>query len=149
MVWTTVNLHRSYKWEEWQKRDQLELCIRWVSERPHVHEKFIGSQQLSNAIFEHIFFGLKDTLLKMNLKLESVHDQCYDGVASMRSRKFSLWMWIKCLNEKIWYTNYCTHILNCAAGNFIESVPSLHETFGTSYEICKFLKTVTAKKALN
>ena len=95
-----------------------------------------------------ICFVLEDSLLRMNLKLENVHGQYYDGVASMDNSKFkfSVSSWTKQLKERILYTNCYMHVLNFAIGDFTESVLSIYETFWQSIWNMQISKTVSAKK---
>ena len=84
----------------------------------------------------------------MNLKLENVHGQYYDGVASMDNSKFkfSVSSWTKQLKERILYTNCYMHVLNFAIGDFTESVLSIYERFGRAYETYKLVKQSVQKK---
>ena len=43
-------------------------------------------------------------------------------------------------NNKCLFTHCCGHALNLVVGDAIKQVPTLNETFGVAYEICKLVK---------
>ena len=63
-------------------KEQLVTCIHWVDENFVVHEDLLGIHPLERTTPEDIVFLIKDVLLRMNLKIQNVPGQCYDGAAT-------------------------------------------------------------------
>ena len=55
----------------------------WVDEDLVAHEVFIGLCYKASIISEVLLAVIKDTILRMNLKLEYYHGQCYNGASCM------------------------------------------------------------------
>ena len=66
-------------------REQVVICIRWVSKNFDVHEDFIGLYKVDQIDAGTLVYVIKDTLLRLNLSLTRIRGQCYDGAASMVS----------------------------------------------------------------
>ena len=57
-------------------REQFTICIRWVSEDIVVHEGFIGLYEVDSITADTLVHAIKDTLLRMNVKLDRCRGQC-------------------------------------------------------------------------
>ena len=68
-------------------KEQVVLVLRWVDEALDVHEEFIGLYATSSTTAESLVSIIKDTLLRMNLKIEHCRGQCYDGASAMSGAK--------------------------------------------------------------
>lgn len=64
-------------------REQLVICIRWVTEQYEVVEEPVGLLQLDNSSAVTIFSALKDCLIRLNLPVE----KCRGQRSSVRRRK--------------------------------------------------------------
>ena len=60
-------------------REQLVLCMRWVSDHYEVFEDQIGLLQLENTTAETIYSSLKDGLLRLGVPFDKCRGQAYDG----------------------------------------------------------------------
>ena len=63
-------------------RQQLVVCLRWVSENYEVFEDMIGLVQLKNTTAECIHMSLKDCLLRLGISFEKCRGQAYDGASN-------------------------------------------------------------------
>ena len=120
--------------------EQLATCFRWVTEDLEVNEEFIGLHALPSTDAGTIFNVLKDILLRCNLDINKLREQCYDGAASMSGSKSGVATRFKEENEKCLFTHCYGHALSLAVGDAIKKVPTLNETFSVAYEICKLVK---------
>ena len=68
-------------------REQVIVCLRWIDEHFEAREEFIGLQKVDQIDSDTIVAVLKDTFLRMNLKIENCRGQCYDGAANMTGAK--------------------------------------------------------------
>ena len=65
-------------------REQLVVCLRWVSENYDVFEDMIGLVQLKNTTAECIYMSLKDCLLHLGISFEKCRGQAYDGASNFQ-----------------------------------------------------------------
>lgn len=65
-------------------KEQIVICIRWVSSDLEVHEDFIGLYAVNDIRASTIVHTIKDTLIRLNLPLTRCRGQCYDGASNMR-----------------------------------------------------------------
>ena len=120
--------------------EQLATCFRWVSNDLEVNEEFLGLHPLPSTDACTIFTVLKDILLRYNLDTSKLRGQCYDGAAAMSGSKSGVATRFKQENNKCLFTHCYGHALNLAVDDAIRQVPTLNETFGVAYEICKLVK---------
>jgi hypothetical protein len=64
--------------------EQVSLVIRFVDEKFNVFEKFIGFERTATMTGEALADLLIISLKKLNLNLEYLVGQCYDGASNMR-----------------------------------------------------------------
>jgi hypothetical protein len=64
--------------------EQVSLVIRFVDEKFNVFEKFIGFDRTTTMTGEALADLLIKWLKKLNLNLENLVGQCYDGASNMR-----------------------------------------------------------------
>ena len=56
-------------------REQVIVCLRWIDEQFEAREEFIGLHKVYQIDSDTIVAVLKDTLLRMNLKIENCRGQ--------------------------------------------------------------------------
>ena len=70
------------------RKEMLALCLRTVDDTLKIHEKFFGSIRTKTQSAEGIFNTVKDALvLELNLDLQLMVGQSYDGAATMSWKK--------------------------------------------------------------
>ena len=57
--------------------------LRWVDDDLNVHEEFIGLHEVPTIQTDVLVAVIKDCLLRLNLSLNKVRGQCYDGASNM------------------------------------------------------------------
>ena len=60
------------------------VAYRWVDNDLNVHEDFIGLYAPPDITATTIVSAIQDTLARLNLALNKVRGQCYDGASTMR-----------------------------------------------------------------
>lgn len=63
-------------------REQLVLCIRWVSKSYEISEDVVGLIQLNNTTAKTIHKFLKDSLIRLGFQLENCRGQAYDDASN-------------------------------------------------------------------
>ena len=74
---------------------QLVICLRWVDCDLVAHDEFIGLKDMPCTNADSIVAELKDVLLRMNLKLNKCHGQCYDECSTMTGHRNGVVVQIK------------------------------------------------------
>ena len=67
--------------------EQVILVFRWVDDNLAVHVEFIELYQSNSIDAKSLMAIIRDTLFRMNLKIENCRGQCYDGASSMSGAK--------------------------------------------------------------
>ena len=98
-------------------KEQLVICIQWVDDCFVMHENFIGRHPLERTNADQVVAILKNAPLKINLNIQRVRGQCYDGAATKGAEKTGLIMQIKTINGKCCYTHCYRHVSNLAVAD--------------------------------
>ena len=64
-------------------QEHMVVCIRWVTSKFKVHEEFIGMYGVNKTDSSTILSVIKEVLQQLNLSLNKLSGQCYDGAGSM------------------------------------------------------------------
>ena len=64
--------------------EQFTICIRWVDK---YLESFIGLYEVDSITSDTLVSAIKDTLVRLNVKLTDCRGQCYDGASNMSEHK--------------------------------------------------------------
>lgn len=96
-----------------------------------VLQELTGLYQSNSIDAKSLVAIIRDTLLRMNLKIESCHGQCYDGASSMSGAKGGVAKLINDDKPRAVYTHCYEHALNLSV---------MRSALGTVYEISKLIK---------
>ena len=102
--------------------------MKWVNNNLIAHEEFIGMYHICVTKGDTIVRVIKDSMLRLNLKLSDVQGQCFDGTAAMAEKK----IWNDHANEvtereNSFYSCY-GQTPKLAIGDAIKSIQVLDET---------------------
>lgn len=129
-------------------REQVVLCLRWVDERFDVHEEFTGLYTVDNISANTLVAVIKDALLRMNLTLNKVRGQCYDGAANMAGVRSGVAKQIIDEEPRAVYTHCYGHALNLACGDTIRKCTILRDALDVTYEITKLIKLSPCRECM-
>ena len=62
--------------------EQVVVCMRWVSANFEIQEDFIGLSQIDQIDTGTLVAVIKHIFLRMNISLNKLRGQCYDGAAT-------------------------------------------------------------------
>ena len=65
---------------------QLSLCARYVDDELVTHERFLGLHSTDSTNADALVSIIQDSLIRLDLSMESLRGQCYDGAANMSGR---------------------------------------------------------------
>ena len=63
------------------------FCVCWVDENLFSYEEFLGLHEMENIDAVSIANFIKDIVLRLGFDSEKLRDQCYDGCATMVTKK--------------------------------------------------------------
>ena len=63
-------------------KELLSMCFRWIKDL-RVHEDFVGYYELPDIKSDTIVTAIKDSLIRMQLSLNDLRVQAYDGASNM------------------------------------------------------------------
>ena len=125
-------------------KEQVIVCFRWVDSKFVPHEDFIGLHFVDDITATTIVRVLKDTVLRMNLKMSMCRAQCYDGASNMKKAAAD----IKRLESRALYLHCYGHSLNLAVSDTLKGIKPMSHALDNAQEICKLLKYSPRRDAI-
>ena len=114
-----------------------------------MHEEFIGLYSTSSTTAESMVFIVKDTLLRMNLKIEHCRGQCYDGASAMSGVKKVVAKSITDVEPRAIYTHCYGHALNLGVSDCIKKSKVIKSALDLVAEILKLIKQSPKRDSRN
>ena len=121
-------------------REKSTIVIRWVAQDFQMHEEFIGLYNVPSIDSATVVGMIKDVMIRMNLNINKIRGQCYDGASAMKGSKSSVAKQISDLEPRAVYTNCYGHSLNLAASDTLKESKLMKNALDTTYEITKLIK---------
>ena len=121
-------------------KEQFTICIRWVDQDLQDHEDFIGLYEVESISADCLTQAIKDTLLRVGLKISGCRGQCYDGASNMSGIKNGVATQIAKEEKRAVYTHCYAHALNLAVGNTIKRSKVCSDALDVAFEISKLVK---------
>ena len=121
-------------------REQVALVFYWVDSDVASHEEFVGLYQTNSITSDALVAVIKDTLLKMQLKMETCRGQCYDGASSMSGAKQGVAKVLLDEEPRALYTHCYGHALNLAVGDCVKQGKLMKDALDVVIEVSKLIK---------
>ena len=121
-------------------REQVTLIIRMVTEDLQVHEEFLGLYHVSSIDAATLATVIKDVFIRMNLCLEKLRGQCYDGANAMSGTKSGVAKQIRDIEPRAVFTHCYGHSLNLAASDILKHSRLMKDALETTHEVTKLIK---------
>ena len=129
--------------------EQVVVCLRWVDSLLHAHEEFIGLYEVESTQSTALVTIIKDILVRLNISINKLRGQCYDGAAAMCGSKRGVATIIQQEEPRAVYTHCYGHALNLAAcGDAVKKCELMKNTLDTSYELIKLIKKSPRRDAV-
>ena len=103
-------------------REQSTIVIRRVAQDFQVHEEFIGLYNVPPIDSATLVGMIKDVMIRMNLSINKIRGQCYDGPSARKGGKGSVAKQISDLEPRAVYTHCYGHSLNLAACDTLQGL---------------------------
>ena len=118
-------------------KEQVVLVIRWVDGDLNVHESFIGLYSVPAIDANTLTTIIKDSLIRLNLSINKIRGQCYDGASNMAGAKKGVSKQIMDIERRALFTHCYGHTLNLACSDAVKGCKVLKSALETTREITK------------
>ena len=133
---------------DFSNAEQVVIVIRWVSDDLSVHEEFIGLYKTDSIQAKSLVAIIKDTLLRLNLKMDLCRGQCYDGASVMSGTKSGVAATISSEEPRAVFTHCYGHSSNLAVGDTVRQSKLMKSALETVSEISKLIKKSPKRDAM-
>lgn len=114
----------------------------------NVHEEFIGLHEVPSIKTDILVSVIKDSLLRLNLSLNKVRGQCYDGASNMAGIRNGVAKKIRDEEVRAVFTHCYGHSLNLAVSDTIKKSSVMKNALDTTHEITKLVKYSPRRESL-
>ena len=128
-------------------KELLSVCLRWVK-APRVHEDFLGYFELLETKSDTIVPAIKDSLIRMQLSLNNLRAQAYDGTSNMFGKNTSVSVQIAAEQPKALSIHCQGHSLNLGIKTVMTNSKQMKDVMGTVTEIILSVKYSPKKENL-
>ena len=118
-------------------KEQMTVIVRWVTADFEVCEEFVGLYTVPSIDSNTIFTKIMDTLKFLNVSVNKLRGQCYDGASTMSGIKNGVAKQIMDLEPRALYTHCYGHSLNLAISDVVKQSKILQDALDTTNEITK------------
>lgn len=101
-------------------KEQVVLCCRWVDGNLEAHEDFIGMYITGSTEASALVRIIYDVLIRLNLSINKLRGQYYNGASSMSGHKSGVASQILKDEPKALYTHCYGHSLNLACSGTVK-----------------------------
>ena len=129
-------------------KEQVVLVLRWVDDTLTAHEDTIALYNVPSISADTLTCVIKDFLCRLNLTLNKVHGQCYDGVSNMSGVRTGVAKQLLDEEKRAVFTHCYGHALNLACSDTVKGCKVLKDLLETTREITKLVKFSPKRKIL-
>ena len=113
-------------------QEQVTIVIRRIDDKFETHEEFIGLYAVPSIEAECLTGIIKDTMIRLNLSMEKLRGQCYDGCSTMSGARTGVAKRISDQEPHAVFTHCYGHSLNLAASDTVKKSKLLKQALETS-----------------
>lgn len=122
------------------RHEQVAIVLRHVDDDLKVHESFIGFYRAEKTDAESLATLLKSIILSLNLDIQNLRAQCYDGAANMRGSYNGVASRILRDSPVAMYIHCRAHVLNLCIVSCCTGVTSIRNTFHVLQSLYNFIE---------
>ena len=119
--------------------DQLSFSVRYVDSNYQIQERFLKFTDIESSKSQELFAVLQKTLTELNLEIDYIRSQAYDGAANMSGKLSGLQARVKEKNDLAYYVHCCAHKLNLILSSTCSSITEVVTFFGNIEKLYTFL----------
>ena len=121
-------------------REQLVVCIRWVSDCYEISEDVVGMIQLSDTSAETIYKSLKTSLISLGLQIENCRGQGYDGASNFQGHISGVGKRFQEDNPAAIPVHCLAHCVNLCVQEVARKVSSIKEGLNFAMDVIQLIK---------
>ena len=121
-------------------QEQVTIVLRRIDDNFETYEEFIGLYTVSSIKAECLTEVIKDTMIRLNLSMEKLCGQCYDGCSTMSGTRTGVAKRISDEEPRAVFTHCYGHSLNLACSDTVKKSKLLKQALETTQEITKLIK---------
>ena len=121
-------------------KEQVVLCLRWVDSCLAAHEEFMGLYQVDSTEASVLNQVIHDFLTRLNISINKVRGQCYDGAAAMSGSRTGVATRILKEEPRAVFTHCYGYALNLACSDMVKKCRLMKDALDVVYEITKLIK---------
>ncbi len=129
-------------------QEQVTVVIRRIDEHLEVSEEFIGLYTVTTIGAASLFSVIKDTFLRLNLSMNKLRGQCYDGCSTMSGTRSGVAKRVQEEEPHAVFTHCYSHSLNLAANDSVKKSKLMKASLETTHEITKLIKLSPRRDAI-
>ena len=127
--------------------EQVAICLRFTIEG-ETRESFIGFHATPSTEGRVLFELVKHVLGKLELKLDEIVGECFDGAANMSGVQRGLATRMKDCSPLSIYVHCYGHLLNLAIQDTMTDIEPLRNALGTIQSLYNFLEASPKRHAI-
>ena len=120
------------------KKESLSMCFRWIKDL--AHEDFVGYYELPDIKSDTIVTAIKDSLIRMQLSLNDLRAQAYDGASNMFGKNTGVSVQIAAEQPKALSTHCQGHSLNLGIKTTMAKPKQTKDVMGTVTKIISLVE---------
>jgi hypothetical protein len=127
--------------------EQLALCIRFVDASCDIREEFISFSNVKRITGEHLASEILEILQNLDLQVENVRGQSYDGASCMSSGRVGVQARIREHAPLATYIHCSSHCLNLVISRSC-ALPEVHNVVQKMQHCCRFFQLSPKRNGL-
>ena len=129
-------------------QEQVVVVLRTVGENFSIEEDLVGLYSVSRIDATTLVTVIKDTLIRLNLPVNKLRGQCYDGCSTMSGHRSGVAKQIRDEEARAVYTHCYSHSLSLAASDTIKKSKLMKSALEITHEITKLIKLSPRREAI-
>ena len=129
-------------------QEQVTIVLRRIDDTFETCEEFIGLYTVSSIEAECLTEVIKDTMIRLNLSMEKLRRQRYDGCSTMSGTRTGVAKRIFDEEPRAVFTHCYGHSLNLACNDTVKKSKLLKQALETTQEITKLIKFSPRRDAI-
>ena len=129
-------------------REQLVLCLRYVTEKYEIYEDMIGLYQLDNTTANTVYSALKDCFLKLGISFANCRGQAYDGAKNFQGHVSGVAKRFQKENAAALPVHCLAHCINLSLQEAAQKVKSVREGLNLAMDVIQLIKLSPKRQVL-
>ena len=115
--------------------EQESVCLRYVDKNLVPHEEFVGLYEMTGTTGKELANMIKDVLLRLNLSLDGLRGQTYDGAANMSGKYSGAQVYLSQEQPLALYVHCGPHCVNLITQAACEASPVIRDALQWVHEL--------------